>query len=56
MHLRLSEAIFWCSTHRKIIELLEIDKEVNSVATNTKKTKAPKGSKKMTLQEAMKIL
>lgn len=54
-HLRLPEVVFWTATHRKIVELLDIDKEVNSINTNNK-TKKNSGSKKMSLQEAMKIL
>jgi len=51
----LPEVVFWTATHRKIVELLDIDKEVNSINTNNK-TKKNSGSKKMSLQEAMKIL
>jgi len=55
-HLKLPEISFWTSSHRKIVELLEIDKEVNTVKPkNGKKTTQSKGQK-MSLKEAMKIL
>lgn len=59
-HLKLPEVVFWCATHRKIVELLEIDKEVNTVKTskNNKNnvTKPAKTGEKMSLKEAMKLL
>jgi len=57
-HLKLPEAVFWSATHRKILALLDIDKEVNTIPS--KKSKAPQKpqteKKKITLEEAMKIL
>lgn len=57
-HLRLPEVVFWTATHRKIVELLDIDREVNTVSTNSNKKKQSghSGSQKMTLKEAMQIL
>lgn len=56
MHLHLSEKIFWCSTHRKIVDLLDIDKEVNTLPEDKKKKQNQPSDKKLSLQEVKKLL
>lgn len=56
VHLHLSEKIFWCSTHRKIVDLLEIDWEVNTLPEDKKNKQEKPSGKKLTLQEIKKLL
>lgn len=56
VHLHLSEKVFWCSTHRKIVDLLDIDREVNTLPEDKKKNKNVASGKKMTLEEVKKLL
>jgi len=53
----LPEVAFWCSTHSKIVELLDIDREVNKAPENKNKNKTnmPSG-KKLSLKEVKKLL
>lgn len=49
--------MFWNSTHRKIVEVLDVDREVNDPKKKRRKTPAEKQlkqSEKITVAEAMK--
>lgn len=55
-HLKWSDEVFWNATHRKIDEILKIDKDVNDPKKrrrNVPSAPVPKG-KKITLEEALR--
>ena len=56
MHLHLSEKIYWCSTHRKIVDLLEVDREVNTIPEDKKNKQEKPSGKKITLQDVKRLL
>ena len=56
-HLHWTESTFWNATHRKIDEVLKVDREVND--PNQKRRKTPNGkstnkSEKISVSEALK--
>lgn len=65
-HLKWSDEVFWNATHRKIDEILKIDKDVNDPKKrrrNVPSAPVPKGAgmsstpahaKKITLEEALR--
>jgi len=52
--LKWSDSVFWNSTHRKIVEVLKIDREVNSPKKKKTTFPAKTGSEKITVGEALK--
>ena len=57
VHLHQSEKTFWCSTHCKIVELLDIDREVNTIPeTKGNKSKKQTSERKLSLAEVQKLL
>lgn len=46
--------MFWGATHRKIVEVLEIDRQVNDPNYKKKKKRPQKSSQKIGLNEALK--
>jgi len=52
--LKWTDSVFWNATHRKIDEVLKVDREINSPKSKKKQFPAKSGTEKITVNEALR--